>query len=108
MNEIVASLRQLQLNRAESMPSSRGLHLGNAGYVSPGGAAAVGFDTAFRSLPSTPVGVTAGWPEEHPPAERVESGRALRAKMFERLSKDGIFGKAEAAPDVEWVSELLK
>ncbi|XP_042469394.1 zinc finger CCCH domain-containing protein 2-like [Zingiber officinale] len=107
MNEIVASLRQLQLNRAESMPSTRGLQMGNTGFVSPRGAA-VGFDTAFRSLPATPVGVTAGWPEEHLPMGRVESGRELRAKMFERLSKNGIFDEAEAAPDVEWVSDLLK
>ncbi|WOL08192.1 hypothetical protein Cni_G16944 [Canna indica] len=107
VNEIVASLRQLQLNRADSMPSSWGLHMTNGGFTSPRGALA-GFNTGFCSLPSTPTAATAGWPEEEEPAERVESGRALRAKMFERLSKDSIFDRADATPDVEWVSELLK
>ncbi|KAG6491673.1 hypothetical protein ZIOFF_046609 [Zingiber officinale] len=107
VNEIAASLRQLQLNRADSMPSSKELHMGNStGFISRPGALAR-FNTVFRSLPTTPTGVTAGWPEEISPVERVESGRALRAKMFDRLTKDHILNKAEATMDVEWVSELL-
>ncbi|RZS25906.1 hypothetical protein BHM03_00059170 [Ensete ventricosum] len=106
-NEIVASLRQLQLSRAKSMPSSWGLQTVNGGFASPRGSLA-GFNTVFCSLPSTPTVATADWLEEEEPAERVESGRALRAKMFERLSKDSVFDKAEATPHVGWVSDLLK
>ena len=51
--------------------------------------------------------------------ERVESGRALREKVFERLSKEATVpndtaaaANAEgaapaAAPDVGWVSDLI-
>lgn len=52
--------------------------------------------------------------EEEPPVERVESGRALRAKVFERLSKEATVCNdtmedvlAAAAPDVGWVSDLI-
>ncbi|THU70560.1 hypothetical protein C4D60_Mb08t26280 [Musa balbisiana] len=112
VNEIVASLRQLQLGRAKSAPTSWGLQVGSGGFASPRGAFA-GFNAGFCSLPSTPTASTmicgdARWLEEVEPAERVESGRALRAKMFERLSKENIFEKAEASPDVGWVSELLQ
>lgn len=45
--------------------------------------------------------------------ERVESGRDLRAKMFEKLSKENSLGRVETSPssggpDVGWVSELVK
>jgi hypothetical protein len=45
--------------------------------------------------------------------ERVESGRDLRAKMFEKLSKENSLGRADpgastGAPDVGWISELVK
>lgn len=45
--------------------------------------------------------------------ERVESGRDLRTKMFEKLSKENSLGRADpnqstGAPDVGWVSELVK
>ncbi|KAJ9547835.1 hypothetical protein OSB04_020378 [Centaurea solstitialis] len=41
--------------------------------------------------------------------ERVESGRDLRAKMFEKLSKEnGVDGPGEGPnPDVGWISELI-
>ncbi|CAD5183934.1 unnamed protein product [Musa acuminata subsp. malaccensis] len=113
VNEIVASLRQLQLSRAESAPISWGSRVGSVGFASPRGASFAGFNAGFCGLPSTPTApaMTCGdsrWLEEEEPAERVESGRALRAKMFERLSKGSTFEKAEAAPDVGWVTELLK
>ncbi|KAK4784047.1 hypothetical protein SAY86_018415 [Trapa natans] len=53
--------------------------------------------------------------EEEPTMERVESGRGLRTRIFERLSKDNPLELGQAsheepcgAPDVGWVSELLK
>ncbi|KAF2304027.1 hypothetical protein GH714_026471 [Hevea brasiliensis] len=81
--------------------------------------------TRFCSLPSTPTcGPTRSglsycdvWEnvcEEEPAMERVESGRGLRAKMFEKLSKDYSLGQVDQdpgqssnGPDVGWVSELL-
>jgi hypothetical protein len=45
--------------------------------------------------------------------ERVESGRDLRARMFEKLSKENSFSRANpdrsnGGADVGWVSELFK
>lgn len=46
--------------------------------------------------------------------ERVESGRDLRAKMFEKLSKENSLGRVDemglgsGAPDVDWVSDLVE
>lgn len=48
------------------------------------------------------------------PMERVESGRSLRTKIFEKLSKDNAVEMVESnavaagSPDVGWVSELVK
>ena len=44
--------------------------------------------------------------------ERVESGRDIRVKMFEKLSKENSFGGSDSgqvvgAPDIGWVSELV-
>jgi hypothetical protein len=39
--------------------------------------------------------------------ERVESGRALRAKVFERLSREGAVSGDAGGPDVGWVSDLI-
>lgn len=52
--------------------------------------------------------------EEEPVMERVESGRDLRAKMFEKLSKENQLDRVDpnpeegSNPDVGWVSELVK
>lgn len=52
--------------------------------------------------------------EEEEPMERVESGRDLRAKIFEKLSKENLSEKTDTetgtgvTPDVGWVSELVK
>ncbi|WOL09095.1 zinc finger CCCH domain-containing protein 2-like [Canna indica] len=126
MNEIVASLRQLQLSKVKSLPSSWGLQAVNGAFGSPRGAGA-GFRAGFCSMPATPTtttaamsnggvgwfdGVDGGFAEEAEPVERVESGRALRAKLFEKLSKECVMERTAAAPsmaapDVGWVSELV-
>ncbi|CAD6233177.1 unnamed protein product [Miscanthus lutarioriparius] len=123
VNDVLATLRQLRLSKANSSPSS-----GWGGY--PACAVAYGSHTAGGpySLPSTPratpttlatasgymanlepLDVSFGGDEE--PVERVESGRALRAKVFERLSREGVVsGDATAGiggPDVGWVSDLI-
>ncbi|XP_008798608.1 zinc finger CCCH domain-containing protein 2-like [Phoenix dactylifera] len=125
VNEVLASLRQLQLSKVRSAPNSWGYGMGGgAGFGSPRGG--TGFRAGFCSLPSTPTagavgggavfleGPEGGSLEEEEAVERVESGRPLRAKMFERLSKDSVLEKPDAAtpagpaPDVGWVSELVK
>ncbi|KAI3443682.1 hypothetical protein Pfo_000347 [Paulownia fortunei] len=116
-NELVASLRQLQLNKVKSMPSSSWMGGGSSPRVKmtrPG----------YLSLPTTPtravirtgIGYFDAWDdaqcEEEPVMERVESGRNLRARMFEKLSKenplDRIGPEPDPNPDVGWVSELVK
>ncbi|WOL01810.1 zinc finger CCCH domain-containing protein 2-like [Canna indica] len=102
MNEIVASLRQLQLSKVKSLPSSWGLQAVNGTFGSPRGAGA-GFRARFCSMPTTPTtttvamsnggvgwfdGVDGGFAEEAELVERVESGRALRAELFEKLVDD--------------------
>lgn len=122
INEMVASLRQLQLNKVKSMPSW-GIQMGGSpGFVSPRLSLT---RPAFCSLPSTPtrartrsgIGSFDLWDkgvcEEEPVMERVESGRDLRAKMFEKLSRENPLDRADPAqptsgPDVGWVSELVK
>lgn len=120
VNEVLASLRQLQLNKAKSIPPSWGVQFG-----SPKMAGVRSTPPLFRSLPSTPTTTSnagARWLDvwerdcvEEEPMERVESGRDLRAKIFERLSKENLMEKddtdgaplAATAPDVDWVSELV-
>lgn len=129
INEIVASLRQLQLNKVKSMPSSWGLQINSPGVGSPRvGLARPG----FCSLPSTPtravarpgIGYFDAWDksgcEEEPLMERVESGRDLRARMFEKLCKENPLDRVDPNPvgnegpsddpnpDVGWVSDLIK
>nr|KYP67508.1 Zinc finger CCCH domain-containing protein 20 [Cajanus cajan] len=106
VNEMVASLRNLQLGKVKSLPSSWNV----MGSPSPRGG-------GFFSLPSTPtqVPVRGGvnffevWDQscsEEPVMERVESGRSLRARMFEKLSKENSLD-ASPSPDLAWVSELV-
>ncbi|KAJ9167911.1 hypothetical protein P3X46_019501 [Hevea brasiliensis] len=123
INEMVASLRNLQLGKVNSLPLSWNAQIGGSGFGSPRGSMV---RPGFCSLPSTPTcGPTRSglsycdvWEnvcEEEPAMERVESGRGLRAKMFEKLSKDYSLGQVDQdpgqssnGPDVGWVSELLK
>ncbi|URE11568.1 zinc finger CCCH domain-containing protein [Musa troglodytarum] len=102
LNEIVAALQQLQLTQANPAPSCWNLQLGDALFGSPRCTAA-GFNAGFCSLPSTPTvagtsGRGLGWADDADGGLRVESGRALRAKIFEKLSKECVVERAEAAP----------
>ncbi|CAL9182117.1 unnamed protein product [Musa hybrid cultivar] len=112
LNEIVAALQQLQLTQANPAPSCWNLQLGD-GLFGPPRCTAAGFNAGFCSLPSTPTmagtsGGGLGWADDadgglaegEEPVERVESGRALRAKIFEKLSKECVVERAEAAPPV--------
>ncbi|XP_042431467.1 zinc finger CCCH domain-containing protein 2-like [Zingiber officinale] len=108
VNAIVASMGQLQLSGRKSTARSCNFH---GGFASPRANDLSCFGNAgFNSSPSTLAAAATGWTSnDEAAAERVESGRALRAKMLERLSKDGVGSeKAEATPDVDWISDLLK
>ena len=121
INEMVASLRNLQLGKVKSLPTSRNVQIGSPCFGSPRGSV---LRPAFCSLPSTPTQVPTRpgatcfdlWEqtcEEEPMMERVESGRDIRAKMFEKLSKENSLdgsgpSTSGGAPDVGWVSELVK
>lgn len=126
VNGLVASMRQIQLNKVNSMPSSWKAQIGSPRLGStrarPG----------FCSLPATPT-QSVGRPgscyfdlwerslgKEEAPMERVESGRDLRAKMFERIGKENpLDGENpspnpyptqadDSNPDFGWVSDLVQ
>lgn len=114
VSDVVASLRQLQLNKVKSMPSS---WLG--GCSSP----RVNLNTTgpgYLSMPTTPTrsvgrpgsGYFDSGEHDEEPMEMLESGRNLRAKMFEKLSKENPLDRVDPDPnsnlDVGWVSELVK
>ncbi|KAE9607592.1 hypothetical protein Lal_00026799 [Lupinus albus] len=117
---MVFSLRNMQLEKMKSLPSSWNIPIGSPRFGSPVGPVT---RLGFSSLPSTPTtpgraGVNCFelWDQnccvEEPVMERVESGRNIRAKMFEKLSKENSLGKPGSgqgktggAPDVSWVSE---
>lgn len=101
------------------MPKSWGLHMGfgspRFSITRPG----------FSSLPSTPtralirtgIGYDEIWEsEEEPVMERVESGRDLRVRMFEKLCKENPLDRVDpnpnpsdgSNPDINWVSDLVK
>uniref|UniRef100_A0A0E0KZG4 C3H1-type domain-containing protein n=1 Tax=Oryza punctata TaxID=4537 RepID=A0A0E0KZG4_ORYPU len=121
VNDVLVSLRQLRLGSPRSAPSCASFLSAGYQYGSPKSPAAA---AALYSLPSTPTrpspvtvttasGATVtvepldlGLIEEEQPMERVESGRALREKVFERLSKEATVS-TDAAPDVGWVSDLI-
>jgi hypothetical protein len=70
-----------------------------------------------QSVPSTPTKLR--WEEKsprwemeereevEPPAQRVESGRDLRAKIYGRLGKESEADSGDV-PDLGWVNELVK
>lgn len=128
VNDVMASLRQLQLNRLNSMPSSSwNVQIGSPVLGSPRRPV---IRPGFYSLPATPSGDPTrprnrcfdlwdkGECEEEPVMERVESGRDLRVKMFERLSKENPLDtvdpdpnpnpRPDPNPDVGWVSDLIQ
>ncbi|OWM66096.1 zinc finger CCCH domain-containing protein 20 [Punica granatum] len=124
VSDVVASLRNLQLGKVKSLPSSWNSPLGGPNYASsPRGSM---LRSSCFSVPTTPTqtpnspgfGYLDLWEKnrfsEEPVMERVESGRNLRARMFERLSKENPLEPGQAktdesggAPDVGWVSELV-
>ncbi|RIA04906.1 hypothetical protein BRARA_K00904 [Brassica rapa] len=120
VNDVVSSFRNLQFEKVKSFPSSytNPLRCYQSGFGSPRGSI---LGHGFQSLPTTPIrpGSMDIWDnglEEDPAMERVvESGRELRAKMFEKLSKENCMDRVEPdqdqnlgeAPDVGWVSELV-
>ncbi|GLT64941.1 hypothetical protein SLA2020_374020 [Shorea laevis] len=126
INDVVASLRNLQLGKVKSMPSSWTTHVGSSSppvFGSPRGAV---IRPGFCSLPTTPtttknpsrpgIGFLDFWDknwEEEPMMERVESGRDLRVKMFEKLGKENSLNRVDedqssGPPDVDWVSDLVQ
>ncbi|CAI0628494.1 unnamed protein product [Linum tenue] len=123
INEMVASLRNLQLGKVKSPTSTWGGG-GGSGYGSPRAGSIL--RPGFCSVPTTPTPTTPSglgysadfWDkvcEEEPAMERVESGRDIRARMFEKLSKENMLergdpspGPAVGGPDVDWISELVQ
>ncbi|KAK1408553.1 hypothetical protein QVD17_40427 [Tagetes erecta] len=117
VTDMLSSLRRLQLNKTSPMGSPWSMQMGRV-VSSP--------RSGLYSLPSTPTRPVTrpslGFPdlfeegcvEEEPVMERVESGRVLRAKMFEKLSKENPLDRVESNPgessnpDVGWISELVK
>ncbi|XP_073044022.1 zinc finger CCCH domain-containing protein 20-like [Primulina eburnea] len=115
VNDLVLSLRQLQLNKLKSMSSS---------WVGAGSPPRMLMArNGYLSLPTTPTRPTMGcvdpWDisvceEEEPMMERVESGRSLRAKLFAKLSKENPLERVDpdpqtdASPELGWVSDLVK
>ncbi|KAL9224564.1 hypothetical protein vseg_000586 [Gypsophila vaccaria] len=126
--ELAASLRSLQLSKVKSMPTPWAS--GSPVYGSPrGGGVGLGSPVSragFFSLPNTPTRPGRGgfWDskesvEEDPVMERVESGRELRTRMFEKLSKENpLSGPGSdsghvgfvSGPDLDlgWVSDLIE
>ncbi|KAJ4845584.1 hypothetical protein Tsubulata_033395 [Turnera subulata] len=131
VHEMVASLRNLQLGKVKSMPSAWNVQVGGSGsgstsssvFGSPRGSL---LRPGFCSLPTTPTAPAASrtalgyvdfWDKvsEEPAMERVESGRDLRARRYEKLCKENSLGRVESdpgqtgggGPDVDWVSELV-
>ncbi|CAN8326430.1 unnamed protein product [Cochlearia groenlandica] len=122
INDVVTAFKKLQFEKVKSFPSpyNNGLRRYQTGFGSPRGSL-LGPGFGFQSMPTTPTrpGKLDIWEnglEEDPVMERVvESGRGLRAKMFEKLSKDNCMDRVEPdpvqslgeAPDVGWVNELV-
>ncbi|ERN15247.1 zinc finger CCCH domain-containing protein 20 [Amborella trichopoda] len=113
VSDVVSSLKNLQLGGSPNSGAFMAVS-GNQGRFSGGFSSS--FRPAFSSLPSTPTKV--GWTDsfgngvadEEEPVERVESGRDLRAQLFAKLSRQNSMAeRTEAqAPDLGWVSELVK
>lgn len=119
---LVASFRNLQLNKVKSMPSSwagPSLQIGSPVFGSPRGGSPAVARPGFFSLPATPTRPGIGYSDfdcdggEEAVMQRVESGRALRNRMFEKLSKENPLSRpgpveTQSGPDFGWVSDLIK
>uniref|UniRef100_J3KX78 C3H1-type domain-containing protein n=1 Tax=Oryza brachyantha TaxID=4533 RepID=J3KX78_ORYBR len=121
VNDVLASFRQLRLSKVKSSPSG--------GWSYPASSTTAAAGPPPPPPPRAPPGggppassfmanlepIDMGLIGEEEPVQRVESGRALREKVFERLSRDGaVSGGAGATtatagvgPDVAWVSDLI-
>lgn len=96
VEDLVSGLGSLQLiHKVKSLPGSLGFRVGSPVFGSP----PTNFGNSGRaglfSLPVTPTRTAGGgWlelsgkKEEEVVMERVESGRVVRARMFEKLSKE--------------------
>ncbi|XP_044480059.1 zinc finger CCCH domain-containing protein 20-like [Mangifera indica] len=117
MSELVPSLKNLQLGKVKSLPSSWNIHMGGSPrYGSPRGSM---IRPDCFSLPSTPTrpgrcywDPSENLCEDEPVLERVESGRDLRARMFQKLCEENSLERVDpypynGAPDVDWVSDLV-
>ncbi|KAL8522161.1 hypothetical protein ACS0TY_012341 [Phlomoides rotata] len=127
LSQLTDSMRGLQINKMK-LGLGMGMSLSSSppswgsGYGSPRSLSAI--RPGFTSLPTTPIravtrsglSVFDAWEascEEEPTLERVESGRALREKIYAKLGKENSLertGRAESVstvPDVGWVSELV-
>lgn len=116
VTDLVLSLRQLQLNKVKSMSSSSWVGAGSPPKM-------LMARNGYLSMPTTPtrhaIGCLDPWDisvceEQQPVMERVESGRSLRAKLFEKLCKENPLERVDPDPqpdpflDLGWVSELVK
>ncbi|MBA0612110.1 hypothetical protein Godav_012752 [Gossypium davidsonii] len=115
-------LRNLQLGKVKSMPIGLCSSPSPSMFGSPRDSMIL---PGFCSLPNTPTqnltrhGIGGyldlfekGCEEEEPAMERVESGRDLRAKLFEKLSKENCLGRGNPGqgsgdPNLDWVSDLV-
>ncbi|CAL1354865.1 unnamed protein product [Linum trigynum] len=123
INEMMVSLRNLQLGKVKSLPSAwigaGGGGGGGSRYRSP----RVGslLRPGFCSVPTTSSGLGYSadfWDkvcEEEPAMERVESARDIRARMFDKISKENMLERGGPRPysavgglDVDWISELVQ
>ncbi|XP_015573145.1 zinc finger CCCH domain-containing protein 20 [Ricinus communis] len=119
-SELVASMRSLQLGKMKIGHATASWVMQNRpGFGSSRGSS---LRPNFCSLPTTPTRIISRvgpgqqdfWDcslDEEPVMERVESGRDLRAKIYAKLSKENSLGRVDptpSAPDVGWVSELVK
>ncbi|KAG7941305.1 hypothetical protein I3843_16G033400 [Carya illinoinensis] len=116
VSEITSSMRNIQLGKLKMSPPPWGVQI-RPGFCSPRGST---LRPGFCSPPSTPTrsSTRSGLRlldnykfEEEPAMERVESGRDIRAQIYAKLSKENSLrgvNLAVSAPDVGWVSELLK
>ncbi|KAM0921033.1 hypothetical protein ACQ4PT_006973 [Festuca glaucescens] len=116
VNDVMASLRQLRLSKAQSSPSGGwpGYHVSAAAYGSAkGGGGLYSLPTTAASFMANLEPLNLRFMDDDEPVQRVESGRALREKVFERLSRDGAasgsscYGAGAGGPDVGWVSDLI-
>jgi len=122
VNDVMASLRQLRLAKVQSSPSGgwNNYHASAAAYGSPKSAGLYSLPTTPLATPTSSSGFMANleplnlrFMDDDEPVQRVESGRALREKVFERLSRDGAgsggcyAGAGGGGPDVGWVSDLI-